>query len=91
MLSTADPALTTLLRSARTQANLTQEAVAARAGLTTAAYARIERGAANPSWHTVRALLRDGLGLTFTDVAIDLDTPITVDDNNQPTGDTNAN
>ena len=88
MLTTADSALIMLLRSLRAQREVSQEDVARTAGITVAAYARIERGVSNPSWHTVRAILK-AHSLTFTDVAIDLDAPITVDDNHQPTGGTN--
>lgn len=90
MLVTADTALIQLLRALRAQREVSQEDVARTAGITVAAYARIERGVSNPSWHTVRAIIR-AHSLTFTDVAIDLDTPITVDDNTNPTGGTNAN
>ena len=37
---------------------LSQEAIAHRAGLTVSAYARIERGEANPTWTTVTHIAR---------------------------------
>ncbi len=49
----ADPALATTVRRLRTQRGETQEDLAHRAGITVAAFARIERGHANPTWTTV--------------------------------------
>lgn len=49
----ADAALAATLRRLRTQRGETQEDLAHRAGITVAAYARIERGHANPTWTTV--------------------------------------
>ncbi len=49
----ADPALAATLRRLRTQRGETQEDLAHRAGITVAAFARIERGHANPTWTTV--------------------------------------
>jgi transcriptional regulator with XRE-family HTH domain len=51
-----DPALAAVLRDLRTQHGHTQEDLAHRAGLTVAAFARIERGHANPTWTTVRRI-----------------------------------
>jgi transcriptional regulator with XRE-family HTH domain len=51
-----DRALAATLRRTRTERGHTQEDLAHRAGLTVAAVARIERGQANPTWTTVRAL-----------------------------------
>jgi transcriptional regulator with XRE-family HTH domain len=51
-----DYALGTLVRRARVRRGETQEDVARRAGLTVAAYARIERGTADPRWTTVRSI-----------------------------------
>jgi transcriptional regulator with XRE-family HTH domain len=48
--------LATILRGTREGRGETQEAVARRAGLTIAAYARIERGTADPKWTTVRSI-----------------------------------
>jgi DNA-binding XRE family transcriptional regulator len=44
------------IRRARVKRGETQEDVARRAGLTVAAYARIERGTSDPKWTTVRAI-----------------------------------
>lgn len=49
----ADAALAATLRRLRTERGYTQEDLAHRAGLTVAAFARIERGNANPTWTTV--------------------------------------
>jgi transcriptional regulator with XRE-family HTH domain len=42
-----------VIRHLRQRANVSQEVVAHRAGLTVSAYARIERGEADPTWTTV--------------------------------------
>jgi transcriptional regulator with XRE-family HTH domain len=47
-----------VLRDLRQRADLSQEAVAHAAGLTVSAYARIERGEANPTWTTVTQIAR---------------------------------
>ncbi len=52
----ADRALAITLRRLRTERGDTQEDLAHRAGLTVAAFARIERGHANPTWTTVRRI-----------------------------------
>ena len=52
----ADPALAATLRRMRIERGDTQEDLAHRAGLTVAAFARIERGSANPTWTTVRRI-----------------------------------
>jgi len=46
----------------------TQEDLAHRAGLTVAAFARIERGNANPTWTTVRRIAA-ALGVTVAALA----------------------
>jgi transcriptional regulator with XRE-family HTH domain len=51
--SSPDPRLALAIRQLRERADLSQEAIAHRAGLTVSAYARIERGEANPTWTTV--------------------------------------
>jgi transcriptional regulator with XRE-family HTH domain len=51
-----DPALALTLRRLRIERGDTQEDLAHRAGLTVAAFARIERGKANPTWTTVRRI-----------------------------------
>jgi len=48
-----DAALAATLRRLRAERGDTQEDLAHRAGLTVAAFARIERGHANPTWTTV--------------------------------------
>ena len=53
---TADRALAITLRRLRNERGDTQEDLAHRAGLTVAAFARIERGHANPTWTTVRRI-----------------------------------
>ncbi len=54
--SQTDLALATTLRRLRIERGDTQEELAHRAGLTVAAFARIERGRANPTWTTVRRI-----------------------------------
>jgi transcriptional regulator with XRE-family HTH domain len=48
-----DVALARTVRRLRNERGETQEDLAHRAGLTVAAFARIERGHANPTWTTV--------------------------------------
>ena len=48
-----DAALAATFRRLRAERGDTQEDLAHRAGLTVAAFARIERGHANPTWTTV--------------------------------------
>jgi len=54
--SCIDQALAMMIRRARVKRGETQEDVARRAGLTVAAYARIERGSTDPKWTTVRSI-----------------------------------
>ncbi len=54
----ADGALAATVRRLRTERGETQEDLAHRAGLTVAAFARIERGHANPTWTTVTRIAR---------------------------------
>jgi transcriptional regulator with XRE-family HTH domain len=63
-----DPALATTLRRLRLEQGETQEDLAHRAGLTVAAFARIERGNANPTWTTVRRIAV-ALGVSLTTLA----------------------
>jgi transcriptional regulator with XRE-family HTH domain len=56
-MNSIDQTLGLALRRARIKRGETQEDVARRAGLTIAAYARIERGMADPKWTTVRSIL----------------------------------
>jgi transcriptional regulator with XRE-family HTH domain len=51
-----DLALAATVRRMRVERGDTQEDLAHRAGLTVAAFARIERGHANPTWTTVRRI-----------------------------------
>ncbi|HLM84622.1 MAG TPA: helix-turn-helix transcriptional regulator [Solirubrobacteraceae bacterium] len=63
-----DPALAATLRRMRLERGETQEDLAHRAGLTVAAFARIERGNANPTWTTVRRIAA-ALGVTVAALA----------------------
>ena len=56
--ATPDVALARVLRLLRQQHGHTQEDLAHAAGLTVTAYARIERGLANPTWTTVRRIAK---------------------------------
>jgi transcriptional regulator with XRE-family HTH domain len=51
-----DPALAAAVQRLRQRSGQTQEDVAYRADLTTSAFARIERGKANPTWTTTRSI-----------------------------------
>lgn len=51
----------------RKQRGHTQEDLAHAAGLTVTAYARIERGSANPTWTTVRRIA-DALDVTLSEL-----------------------
>jgi transcriptional regulator with XRE-family HTH domain len=59
-----DSALAATFRRLRHERGDTQEDLAHRAGLTVAAFARIERGHANPTWTTVRRIA-DALEVTL--------------------------
>ncbi len=48
-----DPALASALRRLRHDSGATQEDIAQQAGITVAAFSRIERGQANPRWTTI--------------------------------------
>jgi FXSXX-COOH protein len=63
-----DPALAAALRRLREERNLTREALAFHAGITTGSLARIELGQAVPGWNTVR-LLAEALGVTMVDLS----------------------
>ena len=52
-----DPALGRALRALREQQGLSQEDFAHKAGITTSALSRIERGASNPTWSTITSIL----------------------------------
>jgi transcriptional regulator with XRE-family HTH domain len=68
----ADPLLAHTLRALRTAQAIPQEGLAHAAGLSVAAYTRIERGQSNPTWTTVRRIVA-ALGLTFAQFATELD------------------
>ncbi len=53
-----DPVLATTVRWLREQRGVTREALAARAGITTGALARIELERASPRWTTLRIVAR---------------------------------
>jgi transcriptional regulator with XRE-family HTH domain len=57
-----------VLARLRAQQGLSQEAVAAKAGLTVGTYARIERQKAEPTWVTVRQLA-PAFGVTLVQLA----------------------
>lgn len=65
--SSPDPRLAGAIRKLREHANLSQEAVAHGAALTVSAYARIERGEANPTWTTVTQIAR-GLDVSLAEL-----------------------
>jgi transcriptional regulator with XRE-family HTH domain len=67
-----DPALASTLRRLRRERGETQEDLAHRAGLTVAAFARIERGHANPTWTTVRRIA-DALEITLAALGEDVE------------------
>jgi transcriptional regulator with XRE-family HTH domain len=70
--SSPDPRLARAIRDLRERADRSQEAVAHSAGLTVSAYARIERGEANPTWVTVTHIAI-ALDVTLTDLAAAVD------------------
>jgi transcriptional regulator with XRE-family HTH domain len=65
--SSPDPRLARAIRQLRERSGLSQEAVAHNAGLTVSAYARIERGEANPTWTTVTQVAQ-ALGVTLSEL-----------------------
>lgn len=65
--SSPDPRLAQVVRDLRVAGELSQEAIAHEAGLTVSAYARIERGEANPTWTTVVGLAR-ALGVSLAEL-----------------------
>jgi transcriptional regulator with XRE-family HTH domain len=62
-----DTQLAALLRELRMSQDRSQEAVAHAAGLTVAAYGRIERGQADPSWTSVVGIV-DVLGVSLAEL-----------------------
>jgi transcriptional regulator with XRE-family HTH domain len=65
--SSPDPRLARAIRVIRERNDLSQEVVAHNAGLTVSAYARIERGEANPTWTTVTQIAQ-ALGVTLAEL-----------------------
>jgi transcriptional regulator with XRE-family HTH domain len=63
-----DPDLAAVLRRLREDRGVTQEALAARAGITTGSYARIELGQSSPAWSTVRQIA-GALDVPLADIA----------------------
>lgn len=57
-LDRASPALAKVIRRLREQAEITQEDLAHRAGITTGTLSKIERADSNPSWTTVERIAR---------------------------------
>jgi transcriptional regulator with XRE-family HTH domain len=66
--SSPDSRLAEAIRALRQRDDQSQEAVAHAAGLTVSAYARIERGEANPTWSTVTQIAR-ALGVSLVELA----------------------
>ena len=66
--SSPDQRLARAIRDLHAHANISQETVAHSAGLTVSAYARIERGEANPTWTTVTQIAR-GLNVSLAELA----------------------
>ena len=65
--SSPDVRLANVLRHLRQRGGLSQEAIAHQAGLTVSAYARIERGEANPTWTTVTHIAQ-ALGVSLAEL-----------------------
>lgn len=63
-----DPALASALRRLREDRDLTREALAFHAGLTTGSLARIELGQSSPGWDTVRKVAK-ALDVTLVELA----------------------
>lgn len=63
-----DPALASALRRLREDRDLTREALAFHAGVTTGSLARIELGQSSPSWDTVRKVAK-ALGISLAELA----------------------
>jgi transcriptional regulator with XRE-family HTH domain len=71
--SVPDPALASALRALREAQGRSQESVAHDAGLTVAAFGRIERGQADPAWTSVMKIARV-LGVTVAELGREIDT-----------------
>ena len=72
--SSPDPRLARAIRTLRERSSLSQEAVAHSAGLTVSAYARIERGEANPTWTTVTQIVQ-ALDVSLAELATTVEDP----------------
>ena len=70
--SEPDPRLARVIRELRLRRNLSQEVIAHEAGLTVSAYARIERGEANPTWTTVTQIAQ-ALGIDLAELGAAID------------------
>jgi DNA-binding XRE family transcriptional regulator len=57
-MSVPDPALASALKRFRHRNGITQEALASQAGVNIKTVSRVERGATDPVWTTVRAIAR---------------------------------
>jgi transcriptional regulator with XRE-family HTH domain len=62
-----DAHLAHVIRTLREQRGFTQEALAQKASLTVASYARIERAESNPTWVTVTRI-SDALGVSLAEL-----------------------
>jgi DNA-binding XRE family transcriptional regulator len=70
--SGVDPAVGPTLRALRDSSPYGQEGLAYAAGISVATYARIERGQVNPTWTTVRRIIK-ALGLTVSEFGAAID------------------
>lgn len=66
-LEPQNPAIGKTVRSLRTKAGLTQEALAHASGLNTSEISNLERGWRNPRWETMKRLA-NGLGVSCADM-----------------------
>jgi transcriptional regulator with XRE-family HTH domain len=67
-IGSAQPALGEAVRTLRRKTGLSQDALAARAGLDPSSIARIEAGNMDPSWGSMRRIA-GGLGIPLEDLA----------------------
>jgi transcriptional regulator with XRE-family HTH domain len=72
--SKPDPALVAILKRFRHRNGLTQEDLAFKSNVTISTLSRIERGATDPAWSSIRAITRAlGMGLDELGAAIELE------------------
>jgi transcriptional regulator with XRE-family HTH domain len=64
----AQPALGQAVRALRQKAGMSQEALAARAGLDASSIARVEAGQVDPTWGSMRRIA-SGLGIPLEELA----------------------